>query len=241
MNQYFLALTPGSYRIMGGEDDTFWCCNGSAVEEFNKLSDTIYFNDGQQCLGEPVPRLQPGLERARHPDRPAHAISPGSAAPAWWWKRRRPDPGRSTCAFPSWTSDAARVLVNGKPLDAGATPGSYLRIARKWKKGDEVVLEMPMTLRTEGFADDPSWQAVLVGPIVLAGQFAKGDIPATQTKQHGPNLQQTPFAVPRNRSELFEAAEVFGDFFSSIGRHCCRRHRRHPVPEWDDCSAGQRR
>src|SRR5206468_11144949 len=47
LSQYFLALTPGSYRIMGGEDDTFWCCNGSAVEEFNKLSDTIYFHDGR--------------------------------------------------------------------------------------------------------------------------------------------------------------------------------------------------
>ena len=47
MNQYFLALTAGSYRILGGEDDTFWCCNGSAVEEFNKLSDTVYFNDGK--------------------------------------------------------------------------------------------------------------------------------------------------------------------------------------------------
>jgi len=37
---------------------------------------------------------------------------------------------------------------------------------------------------------------VLVGPIVLAGQFPKGDIPATPTKQHGPDLQKDPFPVP---------------------------------------------
>ena len=55
---------------------------------------------------------------------------------------------------------------------------------------------MPMTLRTESFADDRSWQAVLVGPIVLAGQFPKGDIPTAPTKQHGPDLQKNPFPVP---------------------------------------------
>ena len=53
-----------------------------------------------------------------------------------------------------------------------------------------------MALRTESFADDRSWQAVLVGPIVLAGQFPKGDIAATPTKQHGPDLKQNPFPVP---------------------------------------------
>jgi DUF1680 family protein len=88
------------------------------------------------------------------------------------------------------------VLINGKPLEAGASPGSYLKITRKWKKGDTVVLEMPMTLRTEGFADDPSLQAVLVGPIVLAGQFPLGDVPVPKNKPHGPDLKNYTFPVP---------------------------------------------
>ncbi len=196
LNQYFLALTSGSYRIMGGEDDTFWCCNGSAVEEFNKLSDTIYFNDGRNVwvnlfLDSSLDWNERGIKIAQHTAFPHEARTRlvVEKAPAGSWALN--------LRIPSWTTDDARVLINGKPLDAGAVPGSYLRIARKWKKGDEVVLEMPMTLRTESFADDPSLQAVLVGPIVLAGQFAKGEIPATPTKQHGPNLQQTPFSVPQ--------------------------------------------
>jgi DUF1680 family protein len=36
----------GSWRPWGGETDTFWCCNGTAVEAYNKLTDTIYYNDG---------------------------------------------------------------------------------------------------------------------------------------------------------------------------------------------------
>ena len=96
----------------------------------------------------------------------------------------------------SWTNDGARVLINGKPLDGGATPGSYLKISRKWKKGDEIVLEMPMTLHVEHFSDDPSLKAVLYGPLVLAGQFPLGNIPASPIKQHGPNLLRDPFVVP---------------------------------------------
>jgi uncharacterized protein len=195
LSQYFLALTPGSYRIMGGEDDTFWCCNGSAVEEFNKLSDTIYFHDGRNVwvnlfLDSSLDWNDRGVRIAQHTKFPQEAktrlVVEKAPADSWALNVR----------IPGWTSDAAQVLINGKPLDVGATPGSYLRIARKWKKGDEVVLEMPMTLRTESFADDRSWQAVVVGPIVLAGQFPKGDIPTTPTKQHGPDLQQNPFAVP---------------------------------------------
>jgi uncharacterized protein len=100
--------------------------------------------------------------------------------------------------IPSWTTVNARVLINGKSLDVGPTPGSYMRIARRWKKGDTVTLEIPMTLRTEAFADDPSLQAVLLGPLVLAGQFPLGKLPQPpEEKPHGPNVEQSPIAVPQ--------------------------------------------
>ena len=87
-----------------------------------------------------------------------------------------------------------------KALDAAPTPGGYLRIARRWKKGDTVVLETPMTLRTESFADDPSLQAVLYGPLVLAGQFPLGTLPPPTPpdveKPHGPAVARYPIVVP---------------------------------------------
>ena len=53
-----------------------------------------------------------------------------------------------------------------------------------------------MTLRTVHFADDPSLKAVLYGPLVLAGQFPLGVVPASPTKQHGPNMQRENFSAP---------------------------------------------
>jgi uncharacterized protein len=196
MNQYFLALTSGSYRVPGGEDDTFWCCNGSALEEFNKLSDTIYYNDGKNIwvnlfLNSTLDWKERGIRIAQTTKFPRESQTRlvVERAPAESWALH--------LRMPAWTGDDARVLVNGKVLEAGASLGSYLKITRKWKKGDEIVLEMPMTLRTESFADDPSLQAVLIGPIVLAGQFPLGDVPATKIKAHGPDLRDYAFPVPQ--------------------------------------------
>ncbi len=199
MNQYFISLTSGAWRTYGGETDTFWCCNGSASEEYNKLSDTIYFNDGHDLwvnlfLDSRLAWKERGLtlaQQTRFPNEPRTRLVIEQAPAATLAISLR---------IPSWTTDAARVLVNGKALDAAPTPGSYFRIARKWKKGDSIVLEMPMTLRTEGFADDPSLQAVLYGPLVLAGQFPLGTLPpstpANVEKPHGPTVARAPITVP---------------------------------------------
>ena len=184
---------------MGGEDDTFWCCNGSAVEEYNKLADTIYFNDGRNVWVNLFLDFPPGLEGARHPDGAAHPFPQEAAHPPGGGKGARRRPGRSICAFPSWTSDAARVLINGKPLDAAPTPGSYLRIARKWKKGDEVVLEMPMTLADRKFRRRSFMlQAVLMARSCWRASSPRATFPRAQTKQHGPNLQTNTISRSRN-------------------------------------------
>ena len=176
MNQYFLSLTPGAWRTWGGETDTFWCCNGTAVEEYNKLGDTIYFNDGANLwvnlfLASRLDWKEKGLrltQVTRFPEEPRTQLNI-AAAPA--------EAFAINLRIPSWASDNARVLLNGKALDVAPVPGSYLRLHRRWKTGDSLVLETPMTLRVEPFADNPAIQAVLYGPLVLAGQFPLGDLP----------------------------------------------------------------
>jgi hypothetical protein len=93
--------------------------------------------------------------------------------------------------IPAWSAEA-RVTINGTPLEAVSEPGSYLKISRVWKAGDTVVLNVPMQLHAEGFADMPQVQALLIGPIVLAGQFPKGDIPAALMLENGPKVDKVP-------------------------------------------------
>jgi ribonucleotide monophosphatase NagD (HAD superfamily) len=41
----YLSLTPGVWKTFNTEDQTFWCCTGSGVEEYSKLNDSIYWRD----------------------------------------------------------------------------------------------------------------------------------------------------------------------------------------------------
>ncbi len=45
--QYYLSLTPGVWKTFNTEDQTFWCCTGSGIEEYSKLNDSIYWRDSQ--------------------------------------------------------------------------------------------------------------------------------------------------------------------------------------------------
>ena len=43
--QYYLSIVPGAWKTFNTEESSFWCCTGTGVEEFSKLTDSIYFRD----------------------------------------------------------------------------------------------------------------------------------------------------------------------------------------------------
>jgi hypothetical protein len=77
------------------------------------------------------------------------------------------------------------VKVNGRALDASAAPGSYLTLNRAWKAGDKIEMELPMQLTVESMPDDPTLQAFLYGPVVLAGDLGTEGL--TEQAIIGPN------------------------------------------------------
>jgi DUF1680 family protein len=96
--------------------------------------------------------------------------------------------------IPSWVSAPVTVKINGKTSDAVSSPGSYLRIARDWRKGDVIDMSLPMALRFEAMPDDEHLRAILYGPLVLAGGL--GREPAMKTiGPLGPEMKKAP-AVP---------------------------------------------
>ena len=67
--------------------------------------------------------------------------------------------------IPAW-AEGASIAVNGKRETASA--GSFARVQRKWKNGDRIELELPLTARLEAIdAQHPETVALLVGPVVL--------------------------------------------------------------------------
>jgi DUF1680 family protein len=187
---YFLSMAPGAWKTLATDEASFWCCTGTAMEEFAKLADTIYFHDAgglyvNLFIASNVDWPERGLLLEQVTQFPAESKTkftirraPGEAVPIH-------------LRIPAWSPNA-RVSINGRILDVIAEPGSYMKISRTWQTGDIVELELPMQLHSEGFADAPQLQALLVGPIVLAGQFPAGHIPDALMHEQGPQIAKLP-------------------------------------------------
>jgi len=167
--QYYQSLTPGAWRTFNSEDKSFWCCTGTGVEEFSKLSDSIYWKDDRGVYvnlfipsdlnwSEKGFRLR---QENKFPEVQSTTLHVTVDKPIQLALRLR---------IPDWLSSAV-VKINGKQIDVSASPGSYLSLNRTWKTGDRVDLDLPMKLHMDAMPDDPKTQAALYGPIVLAADL----------------------------------------------------------------------
>jgi DUF1680 family protein len=196
LTTYFLSLAPGAWKTLCTEDQTFWCCTGTAVEEFAKLNDSIYFHDEDGLyvnlfIASELNWTERGIrlkQQTRFPEQEKTTlVIEASPAKAWTLRLR----------IPKWTTEATSVSINGHLLEVAGNPGSYLNITRIWKAGDRLELTMPMRLTAEPLRDDPGVQAILYGPLVLAGQFPLGNLSdALLHKNQGPEVNEAPIPVP---------------------------------------------
>jgi hypothetical protein len=70
---------------------------------------------------------------------------------------------------PYWATQGLAVKLNGEAHDASAEPSSYWAIERTWKDGDLLEVSLPMEVHAHPMPDDPTVQAFMYGPLVLAG------------------------------------------------------------------------
>ncbi|SPE23675.1 conserved exported hypothetical protein [Candidatus Sulfotelmatomonas gaucii] len=209
---YFLSLSPGAWKTTCTEDDSFWCCTGTGLEEFTKLNDTIYFHDDDSLyvnlyFASTVDWKSRGVrvkQETSFPESNHTALSIEETPAEPWTLRLR---------IPAWTSTANSAAINGQRLEAAGTPGSYLTLTRAWKAGDRVELTMPMRVTAEALSDGTTQQAFLYGPLVLAGQFPKQGLPEELEHRQGPQIQQAPAVdVPALKASGAEA----GDWIQAV-------------------------
>jgi DUF1680 family protein len=76
--------------------------------------------------------------------------------------------------IPAW-AEGASVRINGRRQDAPVVPGTFAVLAREWRPGDRVELELPLHTRLEPIdTRHPGTVALLAGPLVLMRVLGDG-------------------------------------------------------------------
>jgi len=193
---YYLSHTPGAWKTFGTEDQSFWCCTGTGVEEYSKLTDSIYFHDDDGVfvnlfIPSELDWAEKGLrlrQETKFPEQPGTSLVVSADRPVQLTLRLR---------MPEWLDGRGSVTLNSKPLEASAAPGSYLTITRTWKGGDRIEMGLPMGLRISAMPDDAGLGAVLYGPIVLAGELgSQGLTKEMIVGPEGPDVEHLPLEIP---------------------------------------------
>jgi DUF1680 family protein len=184
---YFLSLKPGFHKVYQSLYDTFSCCVGTGMENHVKYGEAIYFHNQDG--------LWVNLFIASELDWKARGIKLRQ-------ETRWPDADTSTFVFtcenpqeftlrlrhPNWAADGIKVTVNGQPQSVSSQPSSYAEIHRVWKSGDQVILTMPMSLRTESMPDNPNRIAIFYGPTLLAAKLGPINDPRADETDYVPVL-----------------------------------------------------
>ena len=68
--------------------------------------------------------------------------------------------------------ECGKVKVNGRPAE-GTMENGYMKISRKWAKGDRIEVSLPMSLRAVSLPDSSDNYSFMYGPVVLAAETGR--------------------------------------------------------------------
>lgn len=173
MTTYFQPMATGYFKVYGNSDveqNHFWCCTGSGLENFTKLGDSIYYKKDSdiyvaQYISSTVEWDEIGvtinqISAIPDSDTAEFVVNTNGEAKAFTINLRVPD----------WTADEPTVTINGEKYDATVS-GGYISINREWSDGDSVSITLPMEVVAYGLPDDDTVYAFKYGPVVLSAEL----------------------------------------------------------------------
>lgn len=103
---------------------------------------------------------------------------------------------RSAVAFtlhlrvPGWVEGSPNILVNGRPFEVAARPGSFVAIHRTWRTGDHIELRLPQVFRTEPIDElHKDTVALMKGPVMY--------VSLNQTSEQAMTVLPNPLGLSR--------------------------------------------
>jgi hypothetical protein len=172
-----------------------FCCTGSGIENTARYNEGIYFHkDDALWVNLYIPSelgwRQTGMVLRQQGDitrgDPVRltVVKPGAHAVTL------------NLRIPAWVAKPVTVRINEKPHGVDAKPASYVSLRRQWKAGDVIELALPAGLRLEQAKDDATMVSIFHGPVLLAGELGKDNMPSSDVGDKDAFLKIAAAPVP---------------------------------------------
>src|SRR5665213_379143 len=170
MDCYFTPMEPGAYRLYSTFDKSFWCCVGTGFESHSKYGEGIYYHDDKGVF---INLFIPSelIWKEKRFDLLQETAFPEASVINFTVKQTGNETVSLYMRYPAWATNGAEISINGKKLTIHNKPGTYITLARKWKQGDRIRVDYPMSLRWVPTPDNSAKAALAYGPILLAGEM----------------------------------------------------------------------
>jgi DUF1680 family protein len=203
MSMYYVSMAPGYYKTWGTEENSFWCCTGTGMENFARIAEYVYaVKDDRlfinQFVSSSLSYPEDGLKIIQQTDLPlGDKVSLRIEC-------KEKTALKLAVRIPSWTSNDYSAKVNGRDLGTRSAAGSYLIIDRAWKNNDLIEIVFKPSLWYTSLPVKNNYVSLGYGPIVLAAVFGEAAVDDSLRHRYGP-YDGTPVEVP---SVMFNTDDI---------------------------------
>lgn len=175
---YFTSARPRHYRNYSAPNEAMWCCVGTGMEDHGKYGQFVWTHDkGVKAEDDALYVNLFVASELNWKDRKM-VIRQQTAFPYAETSVVEVAKGKGTFILkvrkPSWCES---FTVKGVGFDADSyEENGFVCMKRKWKKGDQVKISMPMHAYIKPMINVPQYVAIMYGPILLGMKTGTEDM-----------------------------------------------------------------
>lgn len=175
---YFTSARPRHYRNYSAPNEAMWCCVGTDMEDHGKYGQFVWTHDkGVKAEDDALYVNLFVASELNWKDRKM-VIRQQTAFPYAETSVVEVAKGKGTFILkvrkPSWCEN---FTVKGVGFDADSyEENGFVCMKRKWKKGDQVKISMPMHAYIKPMINVPQYVAIMYGPILLGMKTGTEDM-----------------------------------------------------------------
>ncbi len=173
---YFLPMMPGAHKVYSTKENSFWCCVGSGFENQAKYGEFIYYHNANELFVNLfIPSELNWKEKGLRIKQETHF--PESNKTIFTVNAASAIQSTINIRYPEW-ANGVTVKVNEKQYKVKKSANGYIPISRKWNNNDRIEVILPMKIKVNPTADNPSIVAFTYGPVVLAAKMGTAGMQA---------------------------------------------------------------